>query len=434
MTLALPQDFPYYAIDYSTVNVFPDGYVTLGGYVGADPNNTTLPNPFFPNNALYAFWDDLSPDYVICSDASSPDCGTNGWIYTYQQGDWYALEYFQYDSFTNGAWRVNTFEILFNVVTGEIRYQYKTVPDGAASATIGLEDNAGSNAIQVSYNDTNGASDGTGYKFTPAPPQPSKTYTVTVDSTMQSVGFLLTGYSGSFEPLAVSDPDGNLISCSDTGVLCLDLDLVQYVQVNTDGRTGDWHATVDAGPTGSGTYSFISFAASPIAVKSGYDHTITTIGKSLLLDLSQAVDGNLLTGSFPPDGWSRLSAGISRSTMTALTAMVIPATACSAPTHTHRPAPAAPTCGWRAPRRGSPSCAAIRCPIRSRLWRSPRWATAITSAISPRWHSSSTTRTAPITATGSRMTPLMDGGSISDSCPSSAPTPEAMRSGTSMSI
>ncbi len=49
--------------------------------------------------------------------------------------------------------------------------------------------------------------------------------------------------------------------------MCLDLDLVQYVQVNTNGRIGDWQALVDAGNTGSGTFSFTSFAVSPISVE-----------------------------------------------------------------------------------------------------------------------------------------------------------------------
>ena len=137
-----------------------------------------------------------------------------------------------------------------------------------------------------------------GYKFTPAPPQPTKTYTVAVDSTMESVGFLLTGYSGSFEPLEVTDPDGTLVDCSDPGALCLDLDLVQYVQVNTNGRVGDWNAVVDAGNTGSGTFSFTSFATSPIAVESSTNHTLATGTQQMLVRLAGQVDGCQVSGLF----------------------------------------------------------------------------------------------------------------------------------------
>jgi hypothetical protein len=301
LNIPLPAPVSFYNIPYSSLNVFQDGFVSFGDHLTPSPNNTQIPKIEEPNNTLDVFWDDLLPDYIIpkSGEALNPDCCILGHIYSLQAGDWFVLEYYDYLSSDGSNNYSNTFEILLNPTTGEIRYQYFAVPNGAAGgSTIGIENDNGFSGIQVSYNDTNGAYNGMGYKFTPAPPQPSKTYTVTVDSTMQSVGFLLTGYSGSFEPLAVADPGGNLINCSDTGVLCLDLDLVQYVQVNTNGRNGDWHATVDAGLTGSGTYSFISFAASPIAVKSGFDHTISTVGKSLLLDLSQAVDGNMLTGHF----------------------------------------------------------------------------------------------------------------------------------------
>ena len=305
LQIPLPQPFPFFSAGpYDTANVFQEGYVTLGGYYGVQPNNTTVPNFFAPNNVLYPFWDDLSPDYVICAGASAPNCGTNGWIYTLQQGDWFVIEYFQYDSYTNSAFHTNTFEVLLNLADGEIRYQYQTVPDGAASATIGLENTSGFNGVQVSYNDVSGASNGMGYQFTPAPPQPTKTYTVTVDSSMQSVGFLLTGYSGTFEPLAVSDPDGNPVDCNGQGTLCLNLDLVQYVQVNTNGRNGDWQAVVDAGSSGSGTFSFTSLAASPIAVESAFDHTLAPIAQNLLVHFNGLADGGLLTGHFALDDGS----------------------------------------------------------------------------------------------------------------------------------
>jgi hypothetical protein len=90
-------------------------------------------------------------------------------------GDWFAIEYSEYVSNDNNG--SNTFEVLLNSQTGEIRYLYNTLPQGAANATLGLENEFASNALQVSYNDVAGASNGTGYKFTPAPPQPTKTYT-----------------------------------------------------------------------------------------------------------------------------------------------------------------------------------------------------------------------------------------------------------------
>ena len=299
LNIPLPASFSFYNIPYSSLNVFQDGFVSFGNHFTPSPDNTTIPLFLEPNNTLDIFWDDLVPAYIIPKpeEAVKPDAGY-GYVYTKQSGDWFVLEYSEYLSSDGVNNYSNTFEILLNPTTGEIRYQYLTVPNGAAGSTIGIENNNGFSGIQVSYNDISGAGNNMGYKFTPAPPQPAKMYTVTVDSSMQSVGFLLTGYSGTFEPLAVSDPTGNLIACTEAGVLCLNLDLVQYVQVNTNGRTGDWHAVVDAGSSGEGTFSFTSFAASPLAVESKFDHSLSTNIHNLLIDLTQPVDGGVLTGHF----------------------------------------------------------------------------------------------------------------------------------------
>jgi hypothetical protein len=299
INVPLPASFSFYDIPYSSLNVFQDGYVSFGNHLFPDPANTAIPFFYEPNNTLDIFWDDLVPSYIIPKpeEAGKPGAG-NGNIYTKQSGDWFVLEYNEYLS-SDGTYNYsNTFEILLNPTTGEIRYQYLTLPNGAAGSTIGVENNNGFSGIQVSYNDISGAGNNMGYKFIAAPPQPAKMYTVTVDSSMQSVGFLLTGYSGTFEPLAVSDSSNTLITCTDAGVLCLDLDLVQYVQVNTNGRTGDWHAVVDAGSSGEGTFSFTSFAASPLAVESKFDHSLSTSTHNLLIDLTQPVDGGALTGYF----------------------------------------------------------------------------------------------------------------------------------------
>jgi len=297
LDIPIPGYFQYFSGPYyDTVHVFEDGYVTLGSHEAYVYNNTALPNPAEPNSALYPFWDNLKPYCPIPAESSPAVC--DGWIYTIQQGDWFAIEYYQYQYNYPDPLVLNTFEILLNLETNEIRYQYLTVPEGAESATIGLENSNGTNGFHVSYNDVNGAADGTGYKFVPAPPQPTKTYTVTVDSSMESIGFLLAGYSGSFEPLEVRDPGGTLINCADPGTMCLDLDLVQYVQVNTNGRTGDWHVVVDAGNTGSGTFTFSSFAVSPIAVDSSTDHILSTGTQQILVGMSGQVDGCSLSGLF----------------------------------------------------------------------------------------------------------------------------------------
>lgn len=301
VTVNLPFSFDFYDTGgYSTVYVYENGYLTWGSASGGQPNNTPLPNPDAPNEAIYPLWDDLETEQLCRvetpSSPESPECGVTGTIYSKEEGDWFAIEWAKFYPPIGSV----DFEVLLNRINGEIRYQYEILPDGAGSATIGLENKEGNSAVQVSYNDADGASEGMGYKFIPAPPKPAQTYSVAVDSLMDGVGFLLTGYSGDFDPLIVRYPNGTLVDCEDTAdVLCLDLGLVQYVQVNVNGRVGDWKATVGAGPSGGGTFSFMSMAASALGVDSRGDHSLSSSsGSTILTDLGQAVDDNQLTAWF----------------------------------------------------------------------------------------------------------------------------------------
>ncbi|MFW6070097.1 MAG: choice-of-anchor X domain-containing protein [bacterium] len=291
--------FSYYGESYNSVRAYKDGYLVFDAntYGDAVANNVPIPNDDLPSNALYPFWDELTTQYVCAQDHEPPGCGTVAEIFSLQQEDWFAI---QYDNFFSGEGFL-TFQTLLNLESGEIRYQYSSLPDDAAgSATIGIEDKVADRGVQISHNDNSGATGGMGYKLLPAPPQPSKTYEVAVDGAMDGVGFLLTGYSGSFEPLEVRTPGGALVDCNDTdNVLCLDLGLVQYVQADVDGRVGDWEATVEAGSSGEGTFSFTSIAASALSVEGRGDHGLTTASNSgLLVDLGQPADGDTLSGQF----------------------------------------------------------------------------------------------------------------------------------------
>lgn len=309
--VSFTKPFTYWNVPRNEAHFDGNGYVTLDNF--ARPvsfvDNTTLPDFAIPNNALYPLWDLLGWSYVICAaqqpDAQpqSPSCGGAQWFpYSLQSGNLITLEI----TGTLSTGRPLGYQVILNQDNGEIRFQYQSSePDFASSATVGIEDNTGTRAVQVSYNDASGASNNMGYKFTPAPPQPSKLFTVPVDSAMSSVGFLLTGYSGDFDPLDVRMPDGSAVSCADSAhVLCLNLGLVQYVQADVLGHTGVWSATVSPGASGAGTFSFSSMAASPISAESPGDHSRSTLSNSpLLLNLGQAISGNVLQAWFhQPNG------------------------------------------------------------------------------------------------------------------------------------
>jgi hypothetical protein len=159
--------------------------------------------------------------------------------------------------------------------------------------------------VQVGFNDLNAAKDNMGYKFVPAPAQPSKTFTVPVDSLMPGVGFLLTGFSGNFAPLDVHTPNNTAVSCADTAnVTCLNLGLVQYVQVKVNGRVGVWKATVAPGNSGAGTFMFSAIGASTVNPTVPGPRNLSTGGaQSFRLNLGRAASGNVMDGWFTqPNG------------------------------------------------------------------------------------------------------------------------------------
>ena len=207
------------------------------------------------------------------------------------------------------------------------------------------------NEVVVSNQDLAGAVSGGGYKFTPAPPQPTKIYTVTVDSQIESMGFLQTGYSGSLAPMTVRYPDGTPVDCNDSAnVLCLSQNngLLQYVQVNINGRTGDYTAQVNVGATGEATFSFNALAASPIQPAALGKRTLSLNSQTLRVDFGRPSENGVLAGWLADRQPAHVSAMTSACTTTAPTAMICLATASSARTRLRRRAAAWPISGCAA--------------------------------------------------------------------------------------
>ena len=282
-----------YGVPYTHLHVFRDGYIGMGNL--ASPSNSLSRSL----NMLYRSgmeWYDSGPAAAAATTAPDAPNGFVQAVYAEDIGDWIVIT-------TEGLYTAQVpraYQALINKNTGEIRYQYKAVPaDDAANATVSIDEfdfvTNIFNETLISYHDLNGAVPGTGYKLTPAPPQPSKSYTVSVDSLMSGVGFLLTGYSGYLNPMAIVDPTGTPVNCADTAnVLCLSLNsgLVQYVQVNVNGNGGDYVATV----SGEGTFSFNAMAASAIQAKGLGQRTRPFGQQHFTLDLGAAVDGGVLNG------------------------------------------------------------------------------------------------------------------------------------------
>ncbi len=307
VAVPLSGTFSFYGANESIAQVNRNGYLTFGAIpLTNSPNNSAIPSPFVPpSSALYVLWDELfwinPPNLAAANTPNSIDADAVA-VSTKSQGDWYAISTIGNSSGSGILER--SYQILLNAKTGEIRFQYKEGID-SSSATIGLENTLGTVGTQVSFNDINGAKNNMGYKFTPAPVQPSKIYTVSVDGLTSSVGFLLTGYSGNFAPLAVRAPDNTLISCLDSAnVQCITAGLVQYVQVKVNGRKGNWKATVAPGNSGAGTFSFSAIGASSVNASSGSNRNLSVGPQFIEVNLDN--DGQTVTRSLAANqltGW-----------------------------------------------------------------------------------------------------------------------------------
>ena len=142
--VSLPFPFTFYGATYNSVFVSSNGFLSFGEGFG-NYQNTCLPDASGPNNAIYGFWDDLNPA------TSGYGAGT---IYYGQVGeDMFVVEWDGVQRF--GTSDTVTFEILLRR-DGTIAIQYKSV-SGFDSATIGLENNTGTNAIEYACNGTGGS-------------------------------------------------------------------------------------------------------------------------------------------------------------------------------------------------------------------------------------------------------------------------------------
>ncbi|HET8643004.1 MAG TPA: carboxypeptidase regulatory-like domain-containing protein, partial [Pseudonocardiaceae bacterium] len=144
-TVTLPFAFRFYGTAYSTAYVSTNGNVNFVGAATAY-SNTTIPSTSTPNGAVYAFWDDL---YV---DASSA-------VYTRTAGvapsRSFLVEWRNVRFFSATTLRIDVELELFE--NGHIVLRYRNLDPAqplelGSSATVGIENAAGTIALQFSAN------------------------------------------------------------------------------------------------------------------------------------------------------------------------------------------------------------------------------------------------------------------------------------------
>ncbi|MZD03897.1 S8 family serine peptidase [Streptomyces sp. SID5785] len=155
--VALPFSVKLYGVAYSSASVTTDGLVNfLSSRVG-DYGNTALPTtgPNGVKGIVAPLWDDLTLDKK--SSVQTATTGTKG-------SRTFAIVW-NNAAYANGTSGRATFEAVFDEATGAVTLQYRSVADKGASATVGIADQSGTDALQYAYNESVIAG-GTAVRFT----------------------------------------------------------------------------------------------------------------------------------------------------------------------------------------------------------------------------------------------------------------------------
>lgn len=148
--IALPFPVKLYGVSYSSAAVTTNGMINFLAPRVGDYTNTALPSTAKPDGVVAPFWDDLTLDKK-----SSVQTATTGKI-----GARSFAVVWNNALFADGSSTRVTFEAVFDEATGAITFQYQTVPGNGGKATVGIENQSGTDALQYSFNQsvlTNGS-------------------------------------------------------------------------------------------------------------------------------------------------------------------------------------------------------------------------------------------------------------------------------------
>ncbi|MEM2891803.1 MAG: hypothetical protein QXJ32_04790 [Thermoplasmata archaeon] len=148
-------DFAFYGNIYSEFYVTTNGYISFG-YGDWEYLNDPIPDSWYPNNIIAAYWDRLSNAYGSIYYETIGSYPTRQLVVEWENVTDYAGNHYM------------TFEIVLKE-TGDILIQYLKL-DGmdGSGATVGIEDEDGLVGTQYSYN-TPSLSDGLAILFTEGP-------------------------------------------------------------------------------------------------------------------------------------------------------------------------------------------------------------------------------------------------------------------------
>ncbi|MEV0913776.1 S8 family serine peptidase [Streptomyces sp. NPDC049967] len=141
-TISLPFPVELYGVSYTSASVTTNGLINFMEPRLGDFDNVALPSVAKPNGAVAALWDDLVLDKKSSvQTATKGDVGHRTFAVVWNKA-----------AYADGSGGRATFEAVFDEATGAVTLQYKTVDDRGVGATVGIENQAGVDALQYSYN------------------------------------------------------------------------------------------------------------------------------------------------------------------------------------------------------------------------------------------------------------------------------------------
>jgi hypothetical protein len=141
----LPFPFRFYGTPRQKISIATNGFLTFASRDDSYVNDS-IPSAELPNGAIYGYWDDLIIDNQSSVRTQLVGTAPNRRFVI----EWRNATYYQDNT------RRVTFEIVLNERTGIVSVLYRNIaPDDreqGSSATLGIENEAGSDALQYSFN------------------------------------------------------------------------------------------------------------------------------------------------------------------------------------------------------------------------------------------------------------------------------------------
>ncbi|MEH0154744.1 S8 family serine peptidase [Limibacter armeniacum] len=133
--VSLPWEFELYGFRYDKVYVSSNGYLTFNENQGISPINQQLPSTTAPNNVIAGFWKDLNP--------------STGSVHYKQLEDRIIVQYTDVADFEGTG--LFTFQIVL-VKNGNIEFKYLQMSGNTTDATVGIENENGTEGLQTAFN------------------------------------------------------------------------------------------------------------------------------------------------------------------------------------------------------------------------------------------------------------------------------------------